>query len=151
MTAFMGKIRAVTAGDEARWRQLFRGYTAFYKEDVPLEVESLTWQRVLAEADNMACLVAEDERGHVIGFTNLVFHRSTWSAAWYCYLEDLFVDPVARGSGAGRALIAATYALADQRGATRVYWATQNHNVTARRLYDNVAVLTEFVQYRRGE
>jgi len=30
-------------------------------------------------------------------------HRSTWSNDFYCYLEDLFVDPARRGKGiAGR-------------------------------------------------
>jgi GNAT superfamily N-acetyltransferase len=151
MSTFSGTIRPVEARDEARWRVLFLGYTEFYKEVVPRHVEDLTWQRVLAEQDGMSGLVAETADGHVIGFTNVVFHRSTWSAGWYCYLEDLFVDQSARKSGAGRALIEAVYALAHQRGATRTYWATQQHNATARRLYDEIGELTEFVQYRRPE
>lgn len=151
MTDFSGKIRAVAASDEADWRRLFHGYTTFYKEDVPREVEDLTWQRLLTEQDSMSCLVAEDKDGRVIGFANVVFHRSTWSMGWYCYLEDLFVDPAARKSGTGRALIEAVYALGERRGATRTYWATQQHNATARRLYDEVGELTEFVQYRRRD
>jgi len=41
------------------------------------------------------------------------------------------------------------YRAADARGATRVYWHTQKTNTDARALYDKVAELTEFVQYRR--
>jgi GNAT superfamily N-acetyltransferase len=59
------------------------------------------------------------------------------------------VAPEARGLGVGRALIEATYAEADFRGATRTYWATQESNATARALYDRVGTLTDFVQYRR--
>jgi GNAT superfamily N-acetyltransferase len=151
MTAFSGTVRPLEGRDEQRWRELFHGYTTFYKEVVPLEVEDLTWQRLIACHDGMTCLIAEAVDGPVVGFANLVFHRSTWSAGWYCYLEDLFVDPDARQSGAGHALIQATYGLADQRGATRTYWATQSLNATARRLYDQIGELTEFVQYRRGE
>ena len=95
----------------------------------------------------MALVATEDDR--VYGIANLVFHRSTWSPDWYCYLEDLFVAPEARGKGVGRALIEAAYAEADRRGATRTYWATQAKNATARALYDRLGVLTEFVQYRR--
>ena len=142
-------VRALEVADEARWRTLFDDYIAFYQESVPQDVIDLTWQRVVGGADGMAGLVAVDGAGHVIGFANLVFHRSTWSATEYCYLEDLYVDPLVRGQGAGQALIEAAYALADARGASRTYWATQENNATARRLYDRIGVLTPFVQYRR--
>jgi hypothetical protein len=34
-------------------------------------------------------------------------------------------------------------------GASRVYWHTQESNTTARALYDKIATLTSFVQYRK--
>ena len=53
--------------------------------------------------------------------------------------------------GAGRALIEAVYRASDERGADRVYWATQSMRTPqARTLYDKLATLTPFVQYRRG-
>ncbi|MFL6578929.1 MAG: GNAT family N-acetyltransferase, partial [Povalibacter sp.] len=67
----------------------------------------------------------------------------------YCYLEDLFVDPQARGLGAGRALIDAVYRAADAQGATRVYWHTESDNKRAQGLYDQVASVAPFIQYRR--
>ena len=56
----------------------------------------------------------------------------------------------ARGSDVGRALIEAVYAEADRRAANRVYWHAQEYNAPARSLYDEVAVRTSFVVYRRG-
>ena len=38
---------------------------------------------------------------------NCVVHASTWSRQPKCYLEDLFVDPAARGLDVGRALLEA--------------------------------------------
>jgi GNAT superfamily N-acetyltransferase len=142
-------IRKLQASDHVAWDKLFRDYIVFYEASVPDEIIDLTWQRVLAEADNMCGLIALDQTGKAVGIVNMVFHRSTWGKDWYCYLEDLFVSPDARGMGAGEALIKATYAEADRRGAERTYWATQEMNATARRLYDRVGELTEFVQYRR--
>ncbi len=115
------RVRPVTAADEGPWLDLFAAYIAFYEESVPSDVIALTWHRLLAQQDNMAALIATDADGRALGIANLVFHRSTWSPTWYCYLEDLFVDPEARGQGVGRALIEATYAEADRRGATRTY------------------------------
>ena len=142
-------VRPVEATDEGPWLALFRDYITFYEATVPEDVIALTWQRLLSRADNMMALVAADEAGRALGIAALVFHRSTWSPSWYCYLEDLFVAPAARGSGIGRALIEATYAEADRRGASRTYWATQEKNETARTLYDRLGQLTDFVQYRR--
>jgi GNAT superfamily N-acetyltransferase len=142
-------VRPVVAADEVQWLKLFRDYIDFYETSVPDDVIALTWKRLLGDDDSMVGLIATDDAGRVLGIAALVFHRSTWSPTWYCYLEDLFVDPEARGRGVGRALIQATYAEADRRGATRTYWATQEKNAMARKLYDRLGQLTDFVQYRR--
>jgi GNAT superfamily N-acetyltransferase len=78
-----------------------------------------------------------------------IFHRSTWTVGNYCYLQDLFTAPEARGKGAGRALIEAVYERAKAAGASRVYWLTQEDNASARSLYDQVADYPGFVQYRK--
>jgi len=143
------RVRPVTEADFPAWLDLFRAYIAFYEESVPDDVIDATWRRIVSSSDNMCGLIAESGDGRALGIANLVFHRSTWSSTWYCYLEDLFVAPEVRGEGVGGALIEATYAEADRRGASRTYWATKEDNRVARTLYDRVGVLTEFVQYRR--
>lgn len=142
-------VRELEPGDHDAWQQLFRAYIEFYAADVPDDVIAATWQRLIAKADGMIGFAAARPDGNVIGIAHVVFHRSTWSKTYYCYLEDLFVAPEARGGGAGRALIEAVYAEADRRQATRTYWATANTNATARQLYDRLATLSPFVQYRR--
>ena len=64
-------------------------------------------------------------------------------------LEDLFVEPSERGSGAGRALIAAVEAVSRKAGASRLYWMTEENNRTAQQLYDKLAERPGFVQYRK--
>ncbi len=142
-------IRPLEDADHDAWEELFRGYIRFYEAQVPDDVIALAWQRLLAQEDGFLALVAVDDSGRLLGLAHALFHRSTWSATYYCYLEDLFVAPAARGKGVGRALIEAVYAEADKRGATRTYWATMGDNATARRLYDGLATLSPFVQYRR--
>jgi GNAT superfamily N-acetyltransferase len=142
-------IRPLGDADREAWEELFRGYIHFYEAKVPDDVIALAWQRLLKQEDGFLALVAADESGRLVGLAHALFHRSTWSATYYCYLEDLFVDPAARRHGVGRALIEAVYAEADKCGATRTYWATKGDNATARRLYDALATLSPFVQYRR--
>jgi GNAT superfamily N-acetyltransferase len=144
------QVRPIEARDEAAWRRLFAGYIAFYEADVPEAVIDATWQRLASGGEGVLyAWVAVDEAGEPIGFAHALFHRSTWSPTWYCYLEDLYVDPGRRQQGAGRALIEAVYRAADVRQCTRTYWVTEEANAAARKLYDRLARKAPFVQYRR--
>ncbi len=63
-------------------------------------------------------------------------------------MNDLYVDPAARGEGVGRALIEASAAVARERGAHRLEWATAPDNETAQRLYDSTgAERSEWIEY----
>jgi GNAT superfamily N-acetyltransferase len=140
-------VRPLAEGDRAAWEPLWEGYTAFYRHTAPPEVTDATFARLCA-ADDMFGLVAEDDAG-LTGLAHCLVHPSTWTTASYLYLEDLFVDRAARGSGTGQALIEAVYREADARGAVRVYWHTQEYNGAARSLYDEVARRTSFIKYER--
>lgn len=144
------RVRRLEARDRAAWRRLFLAYVEFYRASVPDGVIELTWQRLMQGGEGAHIgLVAVWDDDAPLGLAHLLLHRSTWSPTWYCYLEDLFVDPVLRGKGVGRALIEAVYREADAHHCTRTYWVTEETNSAARALYDQVAAKTPFVQYRR--
>jgi GNAT superfamily N-acetyltransferase len=143
------KVRPIEPSDKTPWLGLFDQYIAFYEASVPADVIEATWHRLVTRTDGMMGFSGVDTQGEIAGIAAVVFHRSTWSATVYCYLEDLFVAPAWRGRGVGRALIEAVYEEADRRGASSTYWATAATNAQARLLYDQVASLSPFVQYRR--
>ena len=141
-------VRDLEPGDEARWRELWRGYCDFYEKMVPENVSDETWRRLLDKnQETMFGLVACGKDGAAVGMVNCVLHPVTWGTAPVCYLEDLFVDPAARNKGAGRALIEAVYERGRKEGWHRVYWRTEQDNATARALYDKVCDLTDWVVY----
>lgn len=146
----MATIRRLGASDRIPWERLFRAYIDFYQATVADDVIELAWQRLITgPPDGFLGLVAVDDTGHPVAIAHVLFHISTWSPTTYCYLEDLFVDPSARGAGIGRALIEAVYRAADERGCTRTYWMTQETNDSARALYDRVAEKSQFIRYQR--
>jgi GNAT superfamily N-acetyltransferase len=142
------RTRILTPEDQQHWEGLWAQYLAFYAQDLPRSTTDLAWRRLM-EGKELYGFGAVDDAGRMIGFVHYHFHLSTWSPSGYCYLEDLFVDPNSRGQRAGRALIEAVYAAADERGATRVYWHTENTNARAQILYNQVGQLTPFLQFRR--
>lgn len=142
------RIRLLQADDRQRWGELWAQYLTFYRQELPAAVTNVTWRRLL-EAQELHGFAALDEAGRMVGYVHYHFHHSTWSPSGYCYLEDLFVDPLSRGRHAGRALVDAVYRAADERGVTRVYWHTENTNARAQVLYNQVGYLTPFLQFRR--
>jgi len=143
------QIRALQPGDRVEWDGLWRGYLRFYAQDLAPAVTDATWRRLMDPDQDLHGLCAVDPASTLVGFVHYLFHPVTWSEGDRCYLEDLFVSEVARGLGAGCALINGVYVAADARGADQVYWFTQASNTIARKLYDRVAELTPFVKYRR--
>ncbi|HVO44891.1 MAG TPA: GNAT family N-acetyltransferase [Steroidobacteraceae bacterium] len=144
----MPEIRALLPGDRAQWDALWNGYLRFYRQHLPEEITNATFARLVDGTRQPHALVAE-QNGRLVGFVHFLFHGSTWSTTDICYLEDLFVDPQARGGGVGRALIHAVYAAADRVKAGSVYWMTQEFNADGRALYDTLARRTSFIRYER--
>ena len=142
-------VRPVEARDEAAWRRLWTGYLEFYETSVPEEVYQTYFARLLGDdPQDYHGLVAEQD-GRLVGLTHYLFHRHGWKIENVVYLQDLYVDPDTRGTGAGRALIEAVYAAADAAGCPSVYWLTQDFNASASQLYDRIANLTPFLKYQR--
>jgi GNAT superfamily N-acetyltransferase len=142
-------IRELRADDHDAWMELWTGYLSFYRTDIGDELTATTFDRLCQASDGMFALVALDDHSRLVGFAHSVIHPSTWAVHGYCYLEDLFVAPGARGSSIARELIEATVAHAGEHGVKRVYWHTQQFNGPARSLYDTVGRLTSMVVYER--
>jgi GNAT superfamily N-acetyltransferase len=83
-------------------------------------------------------LIAEDEDAAPVGFA-LFFHNfSTFEGRPGIYLEDLFVAPEARGSGAGKALLKRLAQLAVERDCGRLEWAVLDWNEPAIAFYRSI-------------
>ncbi|MCW3494182.1 GNAT family N-acetyltransferase [Microbacterium sp. SSM24] len=142
----MTTITPITADDRPAWDALWQAYLTFYESEIPDDVTDSTFRRILAD-EQLHGVLARDADGRPIGLVHWLTHPSTWTTAVYCYLEDLYVDPAARGAGAGAALIDHVRDWAVLFGAEKVYWLTKHDNATARSLYDRVATSTGFVHY----
>ena len=140
-------VRAVTPEDRADWGTLWGKYLSFYETSRPDDVYEETWRRIMAGENEMYSAIAVDETGRAVGITNFLYHGFFWGPEPRIYLNDLFVDPDIRGTGAGRALIEYVEEHAQAHGAASIYWLTAEDNVAARHLYDRIAKKSVFVHY----
>jgi GNAT superfamily N-acetyltransferase len=140
------RVSALIPEDHGAWLPLWYGYQSFYQVKLDPQVTETTWARLLDPSEPVDGALAWD-RGQAVGLLHTVRHRSTWSIADKCYLNDLFVAPDVRGRGVGRRLIEYVYATAVEAGCGSVYWLTHETNATAMELYDRIGRRSGFVQY----
>jgi GNAT superfamily N-acetyltransferase len=139
------KIAPLQLTDRPRWAQLWTEYQTFYGVELPAAVTESTWQRM--HNGRVRGLGARDSTDHLVGIVHFLFHEDTWSTAPACYLQDLYVDAKARGTGCARQLIEAVAESAKAAGANDPYWLTHETNATARLLYDRIGKNQGFIQY----
>jgi GNAT superfamily N-acetyltransferase len=118
---------------------LLRGYADFY-EVSPTDEALLELSRALIA--DPTCegvqLLARDDAGRAIGFATVYWLWSTTSATRIGLMNDLFVAPEGRGSGAAEALIEGCREACRRRGASKLTWQTAKDNVRAQKVYDRI-------------
>jgi GNAT superfamily N-acetyltransferase len=138
-------IRPAEATDRERWGELFRAYGVFYESDFSDAVLDGVWAWLMDTEHVLNALVAEHD-GTVVGIAHYRPVPDTFSAGTEWYLDDLFVAPQARGSGAATALIERLKEIAATTNGT-LRWITAADNATAQRVYDKVATKATWVTY----
>jgi ribosomal protein S18 acetylase RimI-like enzyme len=145
-------IARVTREDLDELLPLMRGYCDFYEvapSDASLRALSLT---LIANPDTSGIqLIARDDDGDdrtALGFATLYWTFSTLAASAIGLMNDLYVDPRARGGGIGRALIEACETECAARGLPLLEWETAPDNTTAQALYDSLGTQrSEWIAY----
>jgi ribosomal protein S18 acetylase RimI-like enzyme len=145
-------VRPVHIDDFDAWTRLFRGYAAFYETATSDEHQRQIWSWIHDDR-SVECLVAvpTDAGGDEIGEPQGIAHLREWvrplRGVIAGYLDDLFVDPDHRGSGAVDALYDAMNRLAHERGWAIIRWTTADDNYRARAVYDKLATRTTWITY----
>jgi len=146
------RIHDVSEADLPELLPLMRGYCDFYRVAPPDEA-LLAMSRALLDDRELegVQVLARDENGAALGFATVFWTWSTLSASRIGVMNDLFVTPEARGTGAAEALILACRDRCSARGATVLAWQTAKDNLRAQAVYERVgAVREEWLDYSLG-
>lgn len=133
--------------DLEAWRRLYRGYAVFYRVPMTDEHLDLVWSWINDATHEVDALIARDETGTIVGLAHFRPFARPLAGATGLFMDDLFVDPSARGQAVGALLIEAVAAEARRRGCSLVRWITADDNHRARTLYDRLATRTMWVTY----
>jgi GNAT superfamily N-acetyltransferase len=143
------RIHTVAEQDLDELLPLMRGYCDFYAV-APRDEALLAMSRKLIADPELegVQLVARDAESRAVGFATIFWSWSTLSAARIGVMNDLFVEPDARGTGAAEALILECRELCRKRGARWLSWQTAKDNLRAQAVYERVgAKREEWVDY----
>lgn len=120
-------IRMATRQDTALILEFIKGLARYEK----MENEVVATEQILEEwifDKAKAEVLIGEEDGRPVGFA-LFFHNfSTFLGRAGIYLEDLFIQPEARGKGYGKAMLTELARLTVERGCGRLDWVCLDWN-----------------------
>ena len=147
----MPEVRSVRAelDDLDALVPLFDAYRRFYGQASDLTGARTFLADRFKRGESVIFLAVVD--GAIVGFTQLYPSFSSVSMKRLWVLNDLFVTPDARKSGAGRALLERAERWAAETGAKGLTLSTQLTNLGAQRLYEACGWTKddEFLHYHR--
>jgi GNAT superfamily N-acetyltransferase len=131
-------IRPATANDTATIMRFVRELAEFEREpDAVTSTEAIMHEGLFGAQPAAEAVIADDD-GASVGMAVFFHNFSTWTGRRGLWLEDLYVTPAARGSGAGRALLGHLAGLAIDRGCARFEWWVLDWNARAIEFYRKV-------------
>lgn len=146
------RIRTATPADAPEILRLVHALAEYEREPDAVDATEEDFLRVLFPDHghpSTFCHVAEVD-GRIVGMALWYLNFSTWTGQQGIWLEDLFVEPEQRGSGLGKALLAALAEVCVERGYRRLEWWVLNWNAPSIAFYESLGAKAqdEWTVYR---
>lgn len=147
-------LRRATADDAATIHRFIVDLAVYEREPDAVEATPASIAAQLAaDRPPFECLLASvDVNGQRtdVGMALFFATYSTWTGRPGIHLEDLYVQPGARGRGVGRALLARLARLTLERGGRRLEWAVLDWNTPGIDFYDalDATPMDDWITYR---
>lgn len=142
-------VTVVGEDDFDAWRPLFEGYADFYGTVLTDAAADQVWSWLHDPNHLLEGLLARDANGRAVGLAHVRACPRPLTGATIGFLDDLYVAPDARGSGAADALFEALADRARERGWPAMRLLTQEFNYRGRAFYDRyMGAKSDFIMYQ---
>lgn len=149
------RVRRAERADGDVLLSLVRALADYEKLDPPTEAAQGRlledgWPAAGGAPRFTAWLAEDEEAGTAAGYAITLYTYSSFLARPTLYIEDIFILPDHRRSGAGTALFLAIKEAAEQNGCGRIEWVVLDWNVTAQQFYRTLGAqhLADWHYYR---
>jgi GNAT superfamily N-acetyltransferase len=129
-------VRKATSADRTEMIRLMKGYLDFYQRPYPEESKLNHLLDTLERQPERGLQFIAELDGKGIGFATLYSTFSSLRAQEAMVMNDLFVEPAYRGTGAGRVLFEACKLHVYNNGYAFMEWVTAADNETAQKFYE---------------
>jgi GNAT superfamily N-acetyltransferase len=141
------EVRPARTDEIEEMLPLIRAYCEFYETEPDDQGLRSMFETLISEPSQGAIFIARDG-GRAVGFAALDWKWSSLKAARIGYLEDLFVDPEARGRGIADALIEVCAERCRELGMPALEWLTAPDNHRAQKVYNRTGAESgTYVEY----
>ena len=134
--------------DKEDWSKLYHGYAGFYKMPMNNDILDKVWDWIFSPDIKFYALGVKSDQGQLIGFMHFREMPSPLRGMHVGFLDDLFVNPDFRGSGAVQLLFKDLKLHAQEKAWPYVRWITAIDNHRARAVYDQISETIDFVTYQ---
>jgi GNAT superfamily N-acetyltransferase len=145
------KVARVSHADRTDWERLWQAWQDHMAGSVPRPVTDKTWDMMMRADSALYALLARAPDGEALGFANVSATPFAWTGDPILFLQDLFVVEAARGRGTGAALLKGVYDLADELGASQVFWMVDEVDARLQGFYARHGVRTPYLRYMRKD
>lgn len=130
------------------WERLYRDYAEYYGMPMSETTLDTVWEWIQDSGEALQCLLARTAEGEVVGLMHFRAMPSPLRGAKVGFLDDLFLDPTHRGSGAVDTMLEGLRDEARRQGWPFIRWITRENNYRARGVYDRHATHTDWQTYQ---
>ncbi len=146
-------IKKATITDSSQILKFITELATYEKAKHEVVAKKADIETSLFGKDSIAKAIICEMDDNPVGFAVYFYSYSTWLAGNCLYLEDLYVTPGSRGTGAGKALLKYLAQLAVNKGCQRFEWSVLGWNKTAIEFYESIGAVPqhEWTKYRLSD
>lgn len=132
-------IRSVESRDLEELVDLCSLHAEYERADYdPTNKAELLEKYLFGERPILHCLVVEAQGGGLLGYATYIEQFATWEAAYYLYLDCLYIREGQRSKGLGAQLMDQIKSEAQRLGCTHIQWHTPDFNKRAIQFYKRI-------------
>ena len=141
-------VQKLKINNKTQWKNLYSQYAEFYNMPMTNDILEKVWSWIFDKEVKFYAIGVLSDKDELIGIMHFREMPSPLRGTFVGFLDDLYVHPNFRGSGAVQLLFKELKLIANQNNWPYLRWITSTDNYRARKVYDKLSKVIDFVTYQ---